>query len=222
MTMSMSDLTTEVIPAASLASRAALWVADRLWSAVAARGVAHLAVSGGSTPLAMFTALAHLDLPWPHVHVWQVDERVCPDGASDRNAGQLASLTQAGAVVHLLEVGRTDLSLEGAAAAYAAQLPQRFDVIHLGLGDDGHTASWPPNDPVIDVLDPVAIVGPFNGRVRLTLTPPVINHARSVMFLVAGAAKAPMLARLRAADPSIPASIVRRPGTTILTDVADR
>ncbi len=209
---------TEVVSASLLPGRAAIWVADRLWAAVAERGEGHLAVSGGMTPLAMFGALAALPLPWPQVHVWQVDERVAPDGDQDRNAGQLDTLRDVGAVIHLMDV--TNPSLPVAAASYAAALPDRFDVIHLGLGDDGHTASWPPRDPVDNLTERVAVVGPFKDRVRLTLTPPVVNNARHVMFLVAGATKVPMLARLLRGDPKIPATVVRRTGTTILTDVS--
>ncbi len=211
-------MSTEVVSTSLLPGRAAIWVADRLCTAIAERGEAHLAVSGGATPLAMFAALAALPLPWPQVHVWQVDERVAPEGDQDRNAGQLDALRDVGAVIHLMDV--TNPSLVVAAASYAAELPDRFDVIHLGLGDDGHTASWPPRDPVVNLTERVAVVGPFKDRVRLTLTPPVVNNARHVMFLVAGAAKAPMLARLLRGDLSIPATVVRRTGTTILTDVS--
>ena len=217
--MSSTDGTimlTEVIAAPLLPARAALWVADRLWSAIAARGAAHLAVSGGSTPLAMFSALAALPMPWSQVHVWQVDERVAPDGDKDRNAGQLSILRDAGAVIHQMDV--TNVALEAAAIAYANALPTRCDVVHLGLGDDGHTASWPPGNDVVHAAGNVAVVGPFNGRMRLTLTPRVVNDARSVMFLVAGESKAAMLARLQACDPTIPASVVR--GATILTDIS--
>jgi 6-phosphogluconolactonase len=209
---------TEVVSASLLPGRAAIWVADRLWTAVAERGEGHLAVSGGATPLAMFGALAALPLPWQQVHVWQVDERVAPDGDPDRNAAQLHALRDVGAAIHLMDV--TNPSLPAAAASYAAALPDRFDVIHLGLGDDGHTASWPPRDPVVNLTERVAVVGPFKDRVRLTLTPPVVNNARHVMFLVAGATKAPMLTRLLRGDPSIPATVVRGTGTTILTDVS--
>jgi 6-phosphogluconolactonase len=211
-------MSTEVVSTALLPGRAAIWVADRLCTAIAERSEAHLAVSGGATPLAMFAALAALPLPWLQVHVWQVDERVAPDGDQDRNAGQLHALRGVGAVIHLMDV--TNPSLPAAAASYAAALPDRFDVIHLGLGDDGHTASWPPRDPVVNLTERVAVVGPFKDRVRLTLTPPVVNNARHVMFLVAGATKAPMLARLLRGDPSIPATVVRQTGTTILTDVS--
>ena len=108
----------EVVPNGLLAGRAAIWIADRAWSAVAARGVAHVAVSGGSTPAAMFAELCVLALPWERVHVWQVDERVAPDGDSNRNANQLGGFDAAGAVVHLMDVATPDLA--GAAARYAA------------------------------------------------------------------------------------------------------
>jgi 6-phosphogluconolactonase len=215
----------EIVAAPLLAGRAAVWMADRAFSAVAQRGEAHLAVSGGSTPAAMFERLAALGLPWEHVHVWQVDERVAPDGDKDRNAGQLTVFSDAGAVVHLMEV--TDPDLDAAAARYAAELPVVFDVVHLGLGDDGHTASWPPGDPVwTDALPgkrahgDVAVVGPFNGRVRLTLTPAVVDRARATMLLVAGAAKAPMVRRLLAGDDTIPASRVHVGSVTLLLDDA--
>jgi 6-phosphogluconolactonase len=212
-----TTLLTEVIPSNLLAERAALWVADRLWSAVAQRGHASLAVSGGSTPLAMFQVLAGLHLPWEHISIWQVDERLAPDGSPDRNAGQLGVLAAAGADVHLMPVTASDLI--AATATYAAGLPHPFDVIHLGLGDDGHTASWPPGDPVLHARELVAAVGPFKGLLRLTLTPPVVNAAHHVVFLIAGQGKAEMLTRLLASDGTIPAHAVRRAGTTILTDV---
>jgi 6-phosphogluconolactonase/glucosamine-6-phosphate isomerase/deaminase len=207
----------EVVPSALLAGRAAVWVADRLWSAVSQRDQAHLAVSGGSTPQAMFAALAGLALPWPKIHVWQVDERVAPDGHADRNANQLLALRAVGATIHVFDVNNP--STEAAINAYRVALPHRFDVIHLGLGDDGHTASWPPGDAVVNATEPVAVVGPFNGRMRFTLTPPVVNGAYCRMFLIAGAGKAVMLEGLLSGDPALPASSVSARGTTILTDV---
>ena len=207
----------EVVASKALAARAAIWVADRIWTSVAAREIAHLAVSGGSTPQAMFNHLAALPLPWEQVHVWQVDERVVPDGDNDRNASQLNGLFAAGATIHLLPVTAADLAQ--AAETFAKLLPDRFDVVHLGLGDDGHTASWPPGDPVVERAAPVAVVGPYNGRLRFTLTPPVVNAARERMFLVAGATKTAMLHRLLDRDPAIPAVRVTRLNTTVLTDL---
>ena len=247
----MSDLHIEVVPSALLAERAAVWVADRLWTAMGERGVAHLAVSGGATPVALFGSLATMNLPWNRLHIWQVDERIAPNGSADRNAGQLDALGSVGCKVHVMPVDVDDnpaaaarlppprdglgewnrpgadsvsdghvLGLDAAAERYAVLFPDRFDVVHLGLGDDGHTASWPPGDDVVTSCARVEIVGPFNGRRRMTMTPLVINQARHIMFLVSGSAKAAILARLYAGDPSIPATVVRRPGTVILTDVS--
>lgn len=213
----------EVIPTQDLSWRAALWVADRVWSACAERGSAHVAVSGGSSPAAMFGVLAGLRLPWEHLHIWQVDERVAPDGHADRNANQLRPLRESGATVHEMNVN--DADLEGAAIAYAGDLHVAcggvLDVVHLGLGADGHTASWTPGDPVIGVSDSdVAVSQEYQGRVRLTLTRPAVNRARSVCFLVAGAAKAKAVSGLLTGDPSVPASAVRVESAMCFADPA--
>jgi 6-phosphogluconolactonase len=208
-----------------LAERAAVWVADQLWTAISERDVAHLAVSGGTTPKAMFAALATLPVPWDRVHVWQVDERVAPDGDPARNLNDLQAglLSKVPVTAHLFAVTNPDLA--AAAAAYAADLHAAcdgvLDVVHLGLGDDGHTASWPPGDPVIDVTAAdAAQAGPYQGHLRLTLTVPAVNRASQIMFLLAGAAKAAPLARLVAGDPSIPASHVRRDDVVVFADAA--
>jgi len=217
----------EVVPGspAALADRTAVWLADRIWAAVAARGVAHVAVSGGSTPTMMFEVLAVLPVPWDRVHIWQVDERVAPDGDPDRNATTLDAvlLSKVSATAHLFDVTNTDL--DAAIAAYAdaieAECGGVFDVVHLGMGDDGHTASWPPGDPVVNVTDSdAARCGEFNGRVRLTLTVPAVNRARVVMFEISGADKAPVVAALVEGSTAIPASHVRRDGTVVLLDEA--
>ena len=206
-----------------LADGAAKWIAARIEPAIGARGRFALAVSGGSTPAAMFAALSQLALPWEQVHVFQVDERVAPDDDPDRNLGDLSAnlLDRVPVQAHLMDVTAPDL--EDAARRYAAELRAVtgdgvLDVVHLGLGDDGHTASWPPGDPVIDVHDAdVALTQPYRGRVRMTLTVPTVNRARDVMFLAAGADKAEMVQKLVAHDPSIPASRVR-PDATLLVD----
>jgi 6-phosphogluconolactonase len=207
----------EIISDGRLAARAAVWIADRVWQAIAERGEAHVAVSGGSTPAPMFTLLGAIDLPWNSIHVWQVDERIAPDNDPARNARQLEPLQRAGATLHLMRVTATHLA--GAAIDYGAALPRRLDVVHLGLGDDGHTASWPPGDPVVDTASPCAIVGPYNGHLRMTLTPPVVNAARARVFLVSGESKRPMLDRLifKHGD-NIPARQVQRQETVVLTD----
>lgn len=211
----------EAIALPDLPGRAAIWIADRVWSAVAERGVAHLAVSGGRTPVAMFRALDGLALPWDRVHIWQVDERVAPDGHPDRNATDLVAALP-GRTLHLMPVTASDL--DAAAAAYAAELVSAcdgvLDVVHLGIGDDGHTASWPPGDPVIDVTDhEVAMAGPFHDRLRMTLTVPAVNRARHRMVLVAGPDKAAALAKVLAGDRSMPAAHVAA-DAVVLTDPA--
>jgi len=202
-----------------LASRAAIWVADRVWSAVGARGVAHLAVSGGTTPAVMFERLGSLFLPWDRLHIWQVDERVAPDGDPDRNAALLDPLKRAS--LHLMSVNETQR--ERAAARYGRELRAWcggvFDVAHLGVGDDGHTASWPPGSPVRVDVD-VDVVGPFRGHVRLTLTPPVINAARERLVLAAGETKVRVLSALIAGTSDGPLGLLLRKGMTILADQA--
>jgi 6-phosphogluconolactonase/glucosamine-6-phosphate isomerase/deaminase len=117
-------------------------------------------------------------------------------------------------------MGVTDVDLAGAARRYAAGLPERFDVVHLGLGDDGHTASWPPGDPVVDSDLACDVVGEFNGFRRMTLTPPVINRARSRLVLTYGSSKAPMVRRWLAGDRSLPVARVRRTDTWAMLDPA--
>jgi 6-phosphogluconolactonase len=212
----------------TLAERTGVWLADRLWAAVSEHGVAHLAVSGGSTPATAFVSLAIQPVPWDRVHVWQVDERIAPDGDPDRNATSLREhlLSRVPILpehVHLFDVTADDL--EDAARRYAADLQAQasgvLDIVHLGLGEDGHTASWPPGDPVVDIDDrDVAVVAPFNGHRRMTLTVPAVNRARHVMVLVEGETKAEVVRRLIDGDTSIPASHVRRTGTTVLADAS--
>lgn len=216
----------ETYSARELPGAAAGWIAARAEPAIAERGRFTLAVSGGSTPAAMFAELAKLDLPWSNVHVFQVDERVAPDGDPDRNLGDLQAnlLSRVPVIVHLMEVTAPDL--DEASRRYADELSDVtgdgvLDVVHLGLGDDGHTASWPPGDPVINVRDrDVALTQLYRGRVRMTLTVPAVNRARSVMFLAAGDGKSDVVKRLVSGDKSIPSSHVRPDATLLLDDAA--
>jgi 6-phosphogluconolactonase len=198
-------------------------VAARVRDAVAARGGANVAFSGGSAATRLFEALAVDDVPWPAVHVFQVDERVAPDGDDDRNAVVLQSSLAArvrlpAANLHLMPVTAPDL--DAAAADYGRMLP-RLDVVHLGVGEDGHTASWPPGDPVIGECDrPVSVVGPFNGRLRMTITPGVVEDARAIVVLVVGESKRQALARMLAGDPDVPASHVPFRRTVVHADRA--
>ena len=209
----------EILPDAdAVAERGAAYVAERAQAAVAEHGRFTFAVSGGHTPWAMF---AHLTgrMPWEKVTIYQVDERVAPDGDPDRNLTQLrASLPPGGAAdVRAMPVEAHDL--ETAAADYARSLPERLDLIHLGLGPDGHTASLVPGDSVLEVADrDVAVTGEYQGRRRMTLTFPVLDRAHRILWLVTGADKVDALRRLRAGDHSIPGG---RVGAAIALVVAD-
>ena len=110
--------------------------------------------------------------------------------------------------------------LRAGARRYAASLPPRFDVVHLGLGDDGHTASWPPHDPVVASTRDCEVVGEFNSYRRMTLTPRVVNAARSRFVLTLGSSKADMVVRWMLRDPELPIDRVRRTDTWVFLDPA--
>jgi 6-phosphogluconolactonase len=204
----------------AVASQAAAYVAGRARAAVAEHGRFTFAVSGGHTPWAMFAALAKEDMPWADVQLFQVDERVAPDGDPSRNLTHLReSIGNAPARVHPMPV--TDADLDGAAAAYATVLPQQFDLVHLGLGPDGHTASLVPGDPVLRVHDRlVALTQPYQGNRRMTLTYPALARADQLLWLVTGADKRDALGKLLAGDQSIPAGHVLALRSLVLADAA--
>ena len=214
-------LEVEVLPDASaVAERGAEVVAAAAAAAVTERGTFTFAVSGGRTPWAMFDALRGR-LPWQHISLFQVDERIAPDGDPDRNLTHLLDSLPptAGADVHPMPVTADDLTT--AAAVYAEALPEAFDLVHLGLGPDGHTASLVPGDPVLDVADrDVALTGEYQGRRRMTLTYPALDRARRVLWLVTGEDKVDALARLRARDLSIPAGRVSTANALVVADAA--
>ncbi len=232
---------TELFPdAESTARAAAKFIVAEATAAIAASGQFVMAVSGGHSPWIMLRALAKEDLAWERIHVVQVDERVAPDGDPDRNLTHLReSLLGTSPVdeskihpqqidakqIHALAVESPDL--EAAARQYASVLstlagsPPTLDLVHLGLGPDGHTASLVPADPVLNLTDrEVAVTGSYQGRRRITLTYPVINRARCILWLVTGGEKAGMLARLRKADISIPAGRVCQDRAVIFADRA--
>ena len=215
----MTGLEIEILPdARAVADRGAEVVAGAAAAAVAERDRFSLAVSGGRTPWTMFAGL-YGKLPWDRVTIFQVDERVAPEGDPDRNLTQLLrSLPPGGAAdVRPMPVWADDL--EEAADLYASALPEQLDLVHLGLGPDGHTASLVPGDPVLDVTDrDVAVTGEYQGRRRMTLTYPALNRARSILWLVTGEDKVDALARLRAGDSSIPAGRVETANALVLAD----
>jgi len=212
----------ETLPdAAAAARRGAELIAAAAREAVRERAGCAVAVSGGSTPLPMFAALADEDVPWDALGIWQVDERIAPPDDEDRNlAHLLASLPRSARVLEMPVDGDAG-GLEARAATYAAGLPARFDLVHLGIGDDGHTASLVPGDAVLEVHDrDVAITDAYQGRRRMTLTYPVLDRARRVLWVVTGAEKAGALRALVARDLSIPAARVSAPDQLAIVDQA--
>ncbi len=200
-----------------VAEYGAQYMARRIRDAVKRRGAATVAVSGGSTPIPMLNRLATLDVPWKSLDVYQVDERVAPDGHADRNAALLALLPLRAKQVHPMPV--TAARLDAAAKRYGASLPVLFDVVHLGMGPDGHTASWFPGDEATFLQEqPVVATAVFNGRNRMTMTPMVVNAARARLMEIVGDDKAPMVARWLLHDTALPVEHVRRTNTTVLMD----
>jgi 6-phosphogluconolactonase len=214
----------------SVAQRAAATIAEDARTAVAARGRFVMAVSGGHTPWLMLRALGTADVPWPAVHVVQVDERVAPAGHPDRNLTYLSESLLDHAPLRpeqIYDMPVESSDLEAAAAQYAATLqqiagsPPVLDLIHLGLGPDGHTASLVPGDPVLNVQDTdVAVTGVYQGRRRMTLTYPIINRSRRILWVVTGTEKVEMLNRLLDGDESLPAGRVRDDRALVLADRA--
>jgi len=226
----------EVLPDPDrVARRGAALIALAARECVSERGRFSLAVSGGTTPWRMLRALADEELPWDRIHVFQVDERVAPDGDPERNLTRLReSLLEHAPLppdqLHEMPVGDADLA--AAAARYAhtleqvAGVPPVLDCVHLGLGSDGHTASLVPGDGVLAVHDRDVGVSEqaYQGHRRMTLTYPLLDRARRLLWIVTGREKAPMLQRLCDRDPSIPAGCVAQTNAVALADraAADR
>ena len=214
----------------AVAREAAAIIAAQARAAVAARGRYILAVSGGHTPWLMLRDLAGEDVPWSAVHVAQVDERVAPAGRPDRNLTHLRESLLEHAPLRAEQVYAMPVEtihLEAAVSRYAQMLrgiagsPPIFDLVHLGLGPDGHTASLVPGDPVLDVTDAdVALTGVYQRRRRMTLTYPMINRSRRILWLVTGNDKVEMLTRLRDGDRSIPAGRVAQDNALVIADRA--
>ena len=212
-----------------LAVRCADWIAERLQRALADRPTASLAVSGGNSPTPLFQELAVRGVTWDRVHIFQVDERLAPNGSGARNATQLQDvllgpLHHPSAMTHLVDAG-ADRPYRDIARDYEAEL-RRFtggvlDVVHLGLGDDGHTASLVPGDRLLgEATRLVGSTGLYNGNHRVSQTYPTLAMARHIAWFAVGAGKAPMVKRLRASDPSIPAGRVFGRDEMIFADMA--
>jgi 6-phosphogluconolactonase len=214
----------------AVARRAAAVIAAAAREAVVSRGNFLMAVSGGKTPWVMLRALANEQVPWDKVHIFQIDERIAPAGDPDRNLTHLREslLSQAplrAEQIHAMPVEAADP--EEGARQYARTLqefagnPPVLDLAHLGMGPDGHTASLVPGDSVLDVTDrDVALTGVYQGRNRMTLTYPMLNRSREILWLVTGREKVSMLQRLRNGDVSIPSGRIRRDNALVLADRA--
>ena len=221
----------EILPDVdAVARKAAEIIAAEARATVAGRGRFIMAVSGGHTPWQMLRALANEDVPWENLHVVQVDERIARAGDPDRNLTHLReSLLEHAPLrpdqIHAMPVEASDL--EAAAKRYALTLreiagtPPVLDLAHLGLGPDGHTASLVPGDPVLNVTDSdVALTGVYQERRRMTLTYPMLNRSRRILWLVTGSDKVAALQRLRDGDRSIPAGRIRQHQALVLADSA--
>jgi 6-phosphogluconolactonase len=206
------------------------FISARAAEAIAERGQFTLALSGGSTPWVMLGKLAAYDLPWDRVKIFQVDERVAADGDPERNlvhiqndfAGRIALPAE-----NLFAMPVVSDDLEQAASRYQETMsevagnPPVLDVIHLGLGGDGHTASLVPGDPVLNESErDVAITDTYSGRRRMTMTYSIINRARQLLWLITGDGKADMLSRLIQGDTDIPAGRVSQQQATVVADAA--
>jgi 6-phosphogluconolactonase len=204
----------------AVARRGAELIAEAARDAVAASGSFAMAASGGSTPWAMYGQIEEQELPWSRTQIFQVDERIAPAGSEERNLTNMIAAFSIGAQGSLrpMPVG------DGAAGAerYAEELPEAFELIHLGLGPDGHTASLVPGDPVLEVGDRrVAITGnTYQGTHRMTLTYPVLAAAKGLLWIVTGDSKREPLQQLMAQDHSIPAGRVEPGGESLI--LADR
>ena len=209
----------EVLPDAEVVSRrAAAFIAERARHGIAERGAFSLALSGGRTPARMVGLLAREDVAWDAVDVYQVDERIAPHNDPERNLTLLEQMFPVGCV-HPMPV--EDEDLPAAAARYAAELPPRLDLVHLGLGTDGHTASLVPGCPALDIRDrDVALSIEYHGRRRMTLTYPALDRAREAVWVVIGEDKRDGMRRLLAGDLSLPASHVETPVQTVFADRA--
>ena len=214
----------------STARAAARLIADDIRAVTAERGRYTMAVSGGRTPWLMLRTLADEEVNWDRLHIFQVDERVAPAGHPDRNLTHLEETLLGHAPlrpdqIYPMPVESDDL--ERAAAQYASKLreiagsPPVLDLVHLGLGPDGHTASLVPGDPILEVDDKdVGVTGVYQGRRRMTLTYPAISRARRILWVVTGNDKTEMLSRLLKADTSIPAGRIKADRATVFADRA--
>jgi 6-phosphogluconolactonase len=173
------------------------------------------------TPPALIEALSADRPAWGTIGGYQVDERVAPAGSPHRNLTALLAALPPEAVDSLRPMPVEAPHLDDAAGLYETELPDPLDIVHLGLGLDGHTASLVAGDPVLEVRDHrVAVTGEYEGFRRMTLTYPALDAARELVWLVTGEEKRDVLARLLAGDESIPAGRIANPRQLVVADEA--
>ncbi len=211
-----------------LIARSLAIVLSQIAEAIAERGICTIAAAGGSTPEPLYKALVAEDLPWHKIHVFWGDERyVAPEHPdSNQKMARQAWLDRVNipaSNIHPMPTGAADPAAD--AEAYQTELQQFFkvpdgefpaiDIILLGIGDDAHTASLFPGTPALQVRDALVTVGNKDGQPRITFTVPLINRARCVIFMVAGASKQPALAQIfapAADEMTYPARLVQPEG----------
>ena len=200
-----TPMKTEIFPQAEqVAARAAAYLEQAIREALTHQKSFSLAISGGRTPWEMLKLLSKADLPWQRINLFQVDERVAPDGHPDRNLTQLFQAIAGTPMVNEVTEGKG------------------LDMIHLGLGTDGHTASLVPGDEVLAVQNRLVACtqNNYQGRIRMTLTYPLLNAAKQILWIVTGSEKKEMVQRMLQQDPSIPAGSIRPENALLLVDQA--
>ena len=216
--------------AAAAASASATAIAIYLTDAVNKRGEATFAVSGGSTPAAMLSMLSTMDLPWNDIVILQVDERIAPDGDPERNINMLhrelieplAARDFHPTVAPMAVQNAIEVNAEDYGELIESLAP--IDVVQLGLGSDGHTASLVPDDCILKFIRPsdplVAITAPYQGTRRMSLTVPALRAASHRVWLATGSGKATAVKQLVRADQTIPATLVACPSDRVVVDEA--
>lgn len=225
----MTDKILEILPSKdALIERSLQLVLEKMMTAIDERGICTIALAGGSTPKPLYEAIAAQDLPWDKIHVFWGDERYVPSTHPDSNEGMarsawLSQVTIPEGNIHPMPT--TELEPVMAAQKHEIQLQEFFktssgtfptlDIVLLGMGDDGHTASLFPKTSALKVRDRLITVGNKDNQPRLTFTVPLINHARCVIFMVAGASKQPALTQVFAEigdDSSYPSRLINPEG----------
>ena len=188
-----------------------------------------IAFSGGTTPAAMFQHLSAMRLDWGRIHIFQVDERIAPPGDAARNSTEFQKLLLERvplpvAQFHPMPVEAGDL--QKAAMDYAAELrtimgdPPQIDILHLGIGADGHTASLLVGDDVYQRKSDVIVSAELGGYRRMTLNFQVLNNAQHIVWLITGSSKRKMLKRMLEKDEDIPAGRVSQANAVVVADSA--